>query len=312
MDTADSRLSVVFLDEERLTEPGNRAHPNVHFTRIVSLSHPALGGIFNVPLNVSSVYRTIIDAWLGSLPSWVSGKTRLAKERLARQVAASLCLASIAAHSELHDVHSEFVNDAKSELYSSQEYFLAHPTSHVPTPSTTPLEPVVLGITEGVVSRLQKYTSMNRTAAKAKEGISNVISLWTLGADPANYNHAAAIASQSGVAAIAGSAMTAEQRERNQRRLERKLLKEQRMGKRLRLDPYAPASQQPLVNEREIMSSQSRYLMPVPSSQVALSSQVTPGIVTSQIEPGRFGGRSDGRGVFPIRAKPRPARKAGF
>ena len=46
-------------------------------------------------MRLSTVYEKIVAQWLAKLPNNVSGKVRMAKEKLARQIAAELCLASL-------------------------------------------------------------------------------------------------------------------------------------------------------------------------------------------------------------------------
>lgn len=312
MDLAASSLYSL-LHQKLADLPRDSSH--IQFSRLVSLDDPAFGSVLDSPMTLPSVYRSLIDAWLGSLPTWVPGRTRLDKEKLARHIAASLCLASTSVQSRLPKDLMSAASNTQSISRPSQDYYQSSSFSDMSTKPTRQTD--TASLVDSAIARLRRYTSIKDPPTKVNESTSKILSHWTPGADPSKYDHAAATASQTGIEAIAGSAMTAEQRDKNRRRLERILLREQRAAKRPRRDPLGAygESQVSVFDDRGVVSSQQQYRAPEVSSQApaAVSSlQAVDGIMASQVEPGRFGGRPDNRGAFPIRAKPKPARKAGF
>jgi RNA polymerase I-specific transcription initiation factor RRN6 len=293
-----------------------------------------LAGPAAEPVTLSSVYDSILQVWIASLPASIPARIRQQKERLSRQVAAHLVLSSYFVRRDHayetqveeagHDASQAPETDLR--LHSSQEEHGSSNDSRVlafrtPLPSIAEDEvtaipsseprpaaesgaalPPASTAAETPVARLSNFIRFDGKSTDSQpQSISQVLSHWQLGEDPSTYNwdattQAAQVESQL-------EDMSAAKRAKLQKRAERLLRRQQREAA---LFEGRQTETQPLLAQETLMRSS-----PGPaahSSQTQTQnegqSQGFPFPVASQVERGAFGGRPQ--------KKKKKARMSGF
>ncbi|KAI4729174.1 hypothetical protein E4T49_02974 [Aureobasidium sp. EXF-10728] len=264
-------------------------------------------------MDLTAVYDTIVTHWLTPLSQTVPGRVRLVKEQLARRIAAGICLASHVLRQPLVKPTEEETaaeTQATEDAFSSQMDF---PQSSLPTPSptATPSLTTVTSLSShpstlvsSEFARLQRYTrfsSEKSTPAPLPKGLTNTLAHWTLGGSPDEYDWLVVQRQQEKRAEEEDEDLTPRERARLKRRAEKLLLKQRRESQK--------ASAMDLANSQVpgiISASQPAFATPsrseapnVPHSaraasqgtQLLASSQAQPNTFTSQVQPGRFGGK---------------------
>ncbi|KAI7319628.1 hypothetical protein KC315_g9676 [Hortaea werneckii] len=271
-------------------------------------------------LNLADVYNQMIDDYISPLPSTISGRTRLAKENIMRSAAADVALASRFIRAEEREQPTQEVQESQQQnwelpvrfgadvassqlLPSSQAYDSSSQVQHsqrsilpTPSPSATPSVTTASSRTSifaPEASRLARVTSFSKpTPSALPRSLRNVLAHWPPDEDPDNYDwmktsrrirHAdEAFEDEAG--------MTEKERLRLQRRAERHIRRQRKEAAASQAAQIA-SSQAP---EIAISASQPRADK-VESQPVGLaaSSQIQDRGVpsTSQMVPGRFGGR---------------------
>lgn len=180
--------------------------------KLVLRPMPAVSSLSGLPPGSASAeaftlaYDEIVSNWISPLPKVVSGRIRLAKEQLARRLAAEITLASHVFHVEdVVEEPTETQQDAKpASQYQSwdlpmREADYSQPSqvasqSVLPTPSPTGTPSVTTNSTRtsafssAEVARLRKYTTFTKPAPSSSRSVNKVLSHWTLGTDPENYD----------------------------------------------------------------------------------------------------------------------------
>lgn len=259
-------------------------------------------------MDLMAVYDNIVAHWLTPLSQTVPGRVRLVKEQLARRIAAGICLAS-------HVLRQPPANSSEETMPETQatEEAYSFPQSSLPTPSptATPSLTTVTSLSSHpstLVSpefaRLQRYTTFSPdkpTPGPLPKGLTNTLAHWGLGSNPEKYDWLAVQREQEKKAEEEDDDLTPKERARLKRRAE-KLLAKQRRESQKALDMNLANSQVPGI----VSASQPAFMTPsrsegpnVPHSarkasqgtQLLASSQAAPNMVTSQIQPGKFGGK---------------------
>ncbi|KAI6894926.1 hypothetical protein KC334_g11848 [Hortaea werneckii] len=271
-------------------------------------------------LNLAEVYNQMIDDYISTLPSTISGRTRLAKENLMRSAAADVVLASMFICTEEPEQPPQEAQESQPQSWELPMRFGADvassqllPSSHaydsssqvqhsqrsiLPTPSPS-ATPSVTTASSGTsifapeINRLVRITPFSKPAPSAlPRSLRSVLAHWPPDEDPDNYDwvktsrrirHAdEAFEDEAG--------MTEKERLRLQRRAERHIRRQRKEAAASQAAQIA-SSQAP---EIAISASQPRADK-VESQPVGLaaSSQIQDrGMPSaSQMVPGRFGGR---------------------
>ncbi|KAK8196794.1 hypothetical protein M8818_006961 [Zalaria obscura] len=237
---------------------------------IMRLSNTDMLGLTKQPdehMSLVFVYDDIVRSWLGPVSVRVAGRVRLAKEQLARRIAADLCIAShgigraIPASqqigSQAMDEDQEIQQDGptgegaldpsrsrrtslgvESLSRMTDSMALSQPQTALPTPSATPSlttstslssHPTTLQAPE--FARLQRYTtfSANKTApGPLPKALGNKLSHWELGGDPDKYDWLTTQRQQDRDAEFEDEDLTPAERARIKRRAERHLRRQRR------------------------------------------------------------------------------------
>lgn len=270
------------------------------------LASPTLLGLapLNVDnLNIVSIYQYLKDYWVSAPSRQLFKKTRLTIDNRARQAAATLCLACIGVQYRRQDrAPVEVLDNAASEPNvaevdtnaTASGADITDDSCKITALSSTSIHPAAIS--------LQKYMTISRPPPIPSKTFADMVAHWTPGFDPHAYDYTATTAVLSGITNIAGSGMSGTTQEKLHRRRDRAVVREAQLtvsrNKRLKLDPRFVGGQ-PNTMHREWASSQA--VAGGESNQATQSSQMQLGI-SSQIEPGRHGGR------LVLRGK----RKAGF
>lgn len=283
-----------------------------------------------------AIYDNIINHWLAPLSQRVPGRVRLAKEQLARRVAAEVCLASCGLKSPDIDTPQDD-HQASDELAQTQpSTFLgsSQPQSSFPTPSPTATpslttatslssHPSTLASPEYI--RLQKYATFNGTKptpAPLPKSLSKKLAHWSLGGNPDEYNWLSLQRQQDKEAEEEDEGLTPKERARLKRRAERHLKKQRRETlKAATMDAASSQAPEILSASQPTAVSQPRRVPPrivavgaasqgaplLSSSQGVSQSQTQQLFPATQIEPGKFGGRAP-----PPKKKKKKKRERGF
>jgi RNA polymerase I-specific transcription initiation factor RRN6 len=317
---------------------------NDHSTRIVlrSIEGAPLPGLLskNHPAGIfAPTYDAIVSDWITPLHNKVPGRVRLAKQQLARRLAAELTLAShilriedIEEHPErqqdanptkesqswdlpMHLASSQVQNPFASQLKSQSQSVLPTP-SPTGTPSVTTASSRATTLFSAEISNLSKFTTFTKSTPSAlPRSLSKLLSHWTPGTDPASYDWVATSRSisQRTREEDADSQLTEKQRARAHRKAERYIRRQRKEAEASQAQMLASsqmpelavsASQPQMPSARKhAAASQGRQGPPPPAFGGMLSSSqhMGPG-AASQAVPGRFGGRP------PVKKK----RKQGF
>ncbi|KAG8625663.1 hypothetical protein KVT40_006064 [Elsinoe batatas] len=202
--------------------------------------------------NIRQIYQHIISRWLSPLSGDVPGRVRLAREQLARRMAATLAFAShkiqpTTAAAQPTDFNSSpplFTQPPLSQTHSSQLYS-SQPLSQQPLPSA-PLPP---STSQAALSRLSHYTSLTtpmKPLPPSSSVTSRILAHWDPSTSPTDYNWLTTrsrLAAQRSAEEEAAS-LTAKQREKLERkraRLEqRRRREEERLASQLGVAGAAP------------------------------------------------------------------------
>jgi len=259
-------------------------------------------------MDLMAVYDNIMAHWLTPLSQTVPGRVRLVKEQLARRIAAGICLAS-------HVLRQPLVKPSEETMPDTQatENAFSFPQSSLPTPSptATPSMTTVTSLSSHpstLVSpefaRLQRYTTFSTdkpTPGPLPKGLTDTLAHWSLGKNPEKYDWLAVQREQEKRAEEEDEDLTPKERARLKRRAEKLLDKQRREAQKASAMSIAN-SQVPGI----VSASQPTFMTPsrsqapdVPHSaraatqgtQLLASSQAQPNTFTSQVQPGRFGGK---------------------
>jgi RNA polymerase I-specific transcription initiation factor RRN6 len=273
---------------------------------LLTLSYNTLETNLNSPADISllNIYDSLIELWISSLPSGTPGVLRLQKEKIARQVAADVYLASIgvsvgpaASPSEISidenepgtlrlPVRSRKGKEKVTDVSKSSQIPMLPPSSQI---TSRPLSQssVASGVPnpssreDPASERLRAYTTL-RPQPVLPTSMSTMLMHWMPGTDPNTYSWTATNRVLEVLTETEDD--TGVEKARHQRRQDR--LKRQRAAM---LESTAAAEQSPT----RLWGSQP------PAVRVAklLSSQATveERIPMTQVERGPFGGREDER-----------------
>lgn len=328
---------------ESTPQPGDEMDDNDHNTRVVvraieAASLPAMS--LHSSADVAPTYDVIVSHWITPLHNKVPGRIRLAKEQLARRLAAELTLASHVLQVEdieeqpetqdakpvqesqswslpMHLASSQLQNPYSSQIHSQSHSILPTP-SPSGTPSVTTASSRATTLASAEISNLTKFTTFTKpTPSALPRNLSKILSHWTPGTDPAAYDWIATsrAISQRTREEEADSQLTEKQRARAHRKAERHIRRQRKEAQASQVQMLA-SSQMP---ELVVSASQSQPrnfggssparqgTMPPPPTAfggggVLNSSQPMGFGAASQAVPGRFGGRP------PVKKK----RKQGF
>ena len=264
-------------------------------------------------IQLSTVYDSFIKAWIAPLSRSIPGRARIALEKLLRDLAAQICLASyemrVVRETDFDEeappgdgtgAGAEFVLPVRrrvsatslrkgeelaarssSPLASSQisqdvGFLPSSPLRALPTPEPTPSlrsKSSSLAAAEDPASLRLKAYASLAPQPALPIKMSNLLNHWEVGADPANYDWEAAQQAFNDEDESENEAR-AKQRQRSERR--RKRQRQETIGASSQPPPKRLGGSQPQVAQETQGSSQ-----PVDSMAIA-----------SQIEPGRFRGRA--------------------
>jgi RNA polymerase I-specific transcription initiation factor RRN6 len=280
--------------------------------------------------SLRDIYNKIVTTWISPLAPEISGRTRVAKDQLARNMAAELMLSSLvlgtqgptdgeAAEPEVPAQGYKFELPVRGvppvlEPFSSQLHSSQLPSSAVlPTPSPT-ATPSVTTASSGAstyaapeIDRLRRYANFTKPAPAAlPRALNNVLAHWEPGTDLATYDWLSTSRRLARQDEEADEELSERDRLRMQKRAQRHLRrqrKEAEASQALRLaSSQVPelfsASQQPVVRAAE-----SQRPLAAAATAVASSSQsIAPAVPASQPVSGRYAIRQ------PVKKK----RKQGF
>ncbi|KAK5120544.1 hypothetical protein LTR85_006200 [Meristemomyces frigidus] len=285
-------------------------------------------------VTMAIIYDGMVDDFVSPLAPDIPGRTRLAKEQLVRRAAAEVALASRVIR--LQDAEQQppldsqpfeqqtwelpvrggvpssmqFLPSSSQQPLSSSQ--LQSQQSALPTPSPSATPSLTTGsslfstLTAPPIARLSRFTAFAKPGPSAlPRSLSNVLSHWEPGADPATYDW---LSTSRRIARRAedemdSQTMTEKERARAQRKAEKHIRRQRREAAASQAAQLA-SSQAP---EIAISASQPQHLpMKVESQPVGVAgssqSQGLGGMPSaSQVVPGRFGGRP-----------PKKKRKQGF
>lgn len=335
LEEASTALRNLLSSTVHVADPSqpDQAEASLEVTSLASVAS-LLG--FNQPdnehLDLARAYDQIIARWLEPLSPRIPGRVRLAKEQLARRVAADVCFASHALRQrapvlqEAATQAASAVPDTHTGTFSVQDSGytdvsmppprfspFAPSQSSLPTPSPTATPSLASGslsshpstLVPTEYTRLQRYTTFsNEKAAPVAlpKTLSNTLAHWSVGADPSAYDWISTQRRQELDAEYEDQDLTAKERARLQRRAERHLKRQRRetaaaqaQGAASSQAPQLISASQPAVVERR-SAGFSQPLVVLGESQLATqpSSQVG-AFPASQVEAGRFGGRAPAR-----------------
>lgn len=276
------------------------------------LAMPQIDGLGD-PDDLSSNYDQIIAAWMRPLPTSVSGRVRLAKEALARQMTAEVTLASHVLRIEDNPPDSaQAQEEGEPQPYEfnlpirnmpvvpSQGQRASTQPSALPTPSPTATPSILTQASQSSAYAPQKYhitavtTFTKPLPISLPRSTQRVLRHWEVGADPATYewrSYSRRITRQTEIEDI-DSQLTEEERARLQRKAER-LLKRERKEAAATREQQALSSQMPeliVSASQPVERTTASYSQPSGPQLTIPSSQSQP-VAASQAVQGRYGGR---------------------
>lgn len=160
--------------------------------------------------SIVAVYDAIVSYWITPLHSKVPGRIRLAKEQLARRLAAELtlsrhvfCIEDTEEQPEsqqdakpaqeswnlpIHLASSQLYNPNASQLQSQSQSVLPTP-SPTGTPSVTTASSRATTFSSAEVSNLMKFTTFTKpTPSALPRNLTKLLAHWTPGTDPEAYD----------------------------------------------------------------------------------------------------------------------------
>ena len=280
-------------------------------TEIANRPALAVGSINS--MTPTGFYDDMISNWLTPLSQNVPGRVRLAKEQLARRIAAQLCLASHVIRQPLSQPVEEETQPVSQLPTSSQMSF---PQSSLPTPSPTATPSVTTAgslsshpstLVSPEFARLQRYASFapdKPTPAPLPKSLANALGHWTLGDNPDEYDWLTVQREQERRAEEENDDLTPRERARLKRRAERLLLKQRHESQKASAINLA-SSQAPVIlsaSQPAIATTPRSGSHSVPQPAMGAASQGTqllassqsqaqPNMFSSQVQPGRSGGK---------------------
>lgn len=290
--------------------------------------------------NFTNAYNSIVSCWISPLSSSIPGRIRLAKEQLARRLAADITLASHILRPEPIAEPVETQQDEKPESQSqSQTWDLPMRVAELPqtqtnqfsntlasqsalptpsptgTPSITTASSRTTSFTSLEISRLRKYATFTKPPPSTlPRSLSKILSHWTPGADPSAYDWLSTSRqiTQQTQDEEADSQLTEKQRARLHRKAERHIRRQRKEAAASQQQHLASSQMPELVvsaSQPQVGGGRSEQARPPPGfgGMVGGSSQSFAPGVASQAVPGRFGGTG---GVARTPAKKK--RKQGF
>jgi RNA polymerase I-specific transcription initiation factor RRN6 len=301
-----SQLPGEMEDNDHSTRIVLRSIEGTPLTGLLSTDHTA--GIF------APTYDAIVSDWITPLHNKVPGRIRLAKEQLARRLAAELTLASHILRIEdieeqpesqqdakptmesqnwdlpMHLASSQVQNPFASQLKSQSQSVLPTP-SPTGTPSVTTASSRATTLFSAEISNLSKFTTFTKSTPSAlPRSLSKLLSHWTPGTDPASYDW---------VATSRSISQRTREEEADSQLTEKQMLASSQMP-----ELAVSASQPQLPSARKPAAASQGRQGPAPPAfggMLSSSQHMGPG-AASQAVPGRFGGRP------PVKKK----RKQGF
>ncbi|KAM0723116.1 hypothetical protein Q7P37_001316 [Cladosporium fusiforme] len=336
MDAASAQMGQLTVMSPSLHRPEEQNDDAVTHSMKFTLTCVPCWQSSKLPANsFTGVYDSIVSHWISPLSASVPGRVRLAKEQLARRLAADITLASHVLQPEEIAEPAETQQDGKPETQShswelpvrgaeasqaSQFSNTLASQSALPTPSPTGTPSVTTAssrnsaFSSAEVARLRKYAVFNKPAPSSlPRSLNKILSHWTPGTDPATYDWISTSRkiTQQTQEEEADSQLTEKQRSRLHRKAERHI-RRQRKEAAASQQQHLASSQMP---ELVVSASQPHTTggrsesqrLPVPGTSfggmVGSSQSIAP-IAASQAVAGRFGG-----GVRPPVKK---KRKQGF
>jgi len=319
LDNATERFtSILHSRESDETTARDEAVAGAFETRPVSLAGAKLTFLpdsTDHEPSLIAVYDTIVNHWLTPLSSRVPGRVRLAKEQLARQIAAEVCLASCGLRSPVApDSQDETMLDV-DDAHQMQLISSPLPQSSFPTPSPTATPSLTTAtslsshpstMASPEYMRLQKYAkfSSERTVpAPLSKVLSHKLAHWSLGGNPHEYDWLAVQRQQQKEAEEESADLTVRERARIKRRAEKHLEKQRRETQKAKTMELASSQAPEILSASQPASllhkrvRPTSFGMPGIASQAALMSspQATQSpsrhLAASQAMPGKFGGR---------------------
>ena len=298
-------------EDKNANDEGKRLHISSVLTQSMMT---ALG--LREPFQLSDVYDSLIKAWIAPLPSSVPARTRIALEKVLREVVLQISLSSYnvrltqgpnvnkqGAHGDRIDSRPAFVLPIRrrvsvtnlkknKEPAATSSSVLRSSQASQGDLSLRPSSPSAQLISKSMPSereggpasslvesediasiRLRALASLKPQPALPTR-MSNLLYQWDLGADPAAYDWEAAQQ-----AFNVGEGSEDEARPKQRQRVEKRRMQQ-------RPDMTMPSSQPP---PNRVNGSQ-----PQSAHETQGSSQQTQDmVIQSQVEPGRFGGRSN-------------------
>lgn len=268
-------------------QPPGEMNDNDQSTRIVLRSiedAPQLGvpSTDHVAGSIVAVYDAIVSYWITPLHNKVPGRIRLAKEQLARRLAAELTLsrhvfciedteeqpesqqdAKPAQESQswdlpIHLASSQLHNPYASQLHSQSQSVLPTP-SPTGTPSVTTASSRATTFSSAEVSNLMKFTTFTKpTPSALPRNLTKLLAHWTPGTDPEAYDWitTSRSISQRTREEEADSQLTEKQRARAHRKAERYIRRQRKEAEASQMQMMA-SSQMP-----ELVVSASQPLPP--------------------------------------------------
>lgn len=266
---------------------------------------------------ISSLYDDILDNWIGSLPITVPVQIREVKERLARRVATEVILSSI--HLRMgepsHNTRDGLSGDNRTTLpilpsrkpagISSQpapvvsHFFqdVEQRSASQPTPSVPFDSQPMISQTEhpNPVTRLSQHVKIMQTAPTIPSSINRILGHWIPGVDPSTYDW-------EGMTQFLAEDDEADIGDEDARKKEQAKLRRhaERQRKRQRREEELEQknAETQSIYTREVVGMRSS---PIPFVGLGMSSETQRvggqsqsqvlGVVQSQVEPGRHGGR---------------------
>jgi len=253
---------------------------NINDGNVIPIVDQAL---FDHGIAFRSIYDYIIQKWLSPLSDQIPGRVRLAREQLARNVAAHLCLSlyrrnpisSASTNDNVIQSSNEQQSLSQNSQTSSQPF--TSQASSQQTPST--LSPIDEESTSSALTRLRRYSPTPNeipTIPSLTTSSSTILAHWSLGSDPNQYSWLETHTRLVNQAALDEelSGMNARQRSRHEKkrkRLEEKKVKQREMY--IRQQSSSQVQALPMrrdADRRFVLSSSSQ----IPASQPVIASQL--------------------------------------
>jgi len=307
-------------------------HDNDDFVKVDHIaSESALHLGEEEPPTISSIYDNMLKTWLAPLPKDVPVRVRQRKERLARRIAAEVMLASsriqqrnLAVKTAIDEPGMSQDSGIAMPAFSSQPFapssaHAASETSSQPLPTAPylqiqsqsqsqpqPQPPAPAPSPPDPLARLRQHLKFRddeppTPPATLPPSVTQLLSHWHPHTNPTTYDYLATErANHTSTLDAASQHQLAKARKKKEKR-ERKQMRENELAKSQTASQVPLPSSQPSgfaprsspglgLGGREFAFTQ----VPLLGTGIGMQTQGFPG-AQSQIEPGRFGGRVDGK-----------------